>query len=824
MGITITGGVTIGAVTITPPSVPVITINSQPSSTSASAGSTATFSVSASVTLSASLSYQWQLQAGGSGSYSPILGATSSSYTTGTLSSGDNNNNYRVVVSATGGANSVTSSVAALTVSSASNDTMIVAFVDSGGNNDVYGASDGERTTAIGTITSDYLSSVEATLNIYDNTAYSYIYLKPGTYTGFSVGVDGAIDNDTPSYPRIFTINGNTYQFAYDINQLGYYIPTSCGLENLTGQTIPVLYDPATQPTVLPNTMFVNSYTSPYGGGTTYGASNQGQIIGYLISDYFAAIEAYISGPSVGTTIQLNDGVYSGFSVSNGAIDGDSGAGAFRVFTVDNVNYALTLEGSAPHYNYAATSDIFGLQSNLYQVLSVIYDPAAQGGGANTAAGTLQVGSNGYGGYGFGSGFGSINLIPPFVVNLSYEGSSTVIVFESGTWDGIVVNSTSIDGQTSVTVTVDGVTKQGTLSSGGPGCIVSFTGDAFSLASKNGQVLDVTIDAGTGGGGSGTTYTVSTNYADYPGPGAYFDMGTFYANGPQWLTPAGFTALTALGNGSSFTVTMPGSGTSYTITLTSSWNTSGMPYQVSFSSPTLPPQTYGPSSVPASITIGGGGGGGGTVVTLSPGSQWGPGTSLTLYVSGGNTAAITAMDAAGSNPALTLTDNTSSPTTANVTVSGTLNKSGPVGPGLYMYSGTTTTSNLNYPMYSTLASVTLSGGGGGGGTSMTGIYYLNYSDDSHTLTILFGSQANRDAAYALINAPGTWSIVGNYQVSGGSFFHGSYTLTPTGPSSTANDGPPGGNYVITTPAMYSGAVSDGSSQPPGGTFTATKTG
>lgn len=92
-----------------------ITISSQPSNQTASSGA-ATFSVTASVSPAGSLTYQWQRQALGTGSYSPVSGATSASLTLTGLTNGSNNaDNYRVVVSATG-APSVTSNAAALTV------------------------------------------------------------------------------------------------------------------------------------------------------------------------------------------------------------------------------------------------------------------------------------------------------------------------------------------------------------------------------------------------------------------------------------------------------------------------------------------------------------------------------------------------------------------------------------------------------------------------------------------------------------------------------------------------------------------------------------
>lgn len=96
-----------------------ITIGTQPSNVtvdlSESETDTATFSVAATINSALPLSYQWQKQEGGSGAWANIVGATSSSYTTGVLTvAADNTDKYRVVVSAEG--ISLTSSAATLTV------------------------------------------------------------------------------------------------------------------------------------------------------------------------------------------------------------------------------------------------------------------------------------------------------------------------------------------------------------------------------------------------------------------------------------------------------------------------------------------------------------------------------------------------------------------------------------------------------------------------------------------------------------------------------------------------------------------------------------
>ncbi len=82
-----------------------------PDDITADQGDTATFSVTA----SNATSYQWQKQESGAGAWSSISGATSSSYTTGSLTyAADNTDKYRCVATGLGG--STTSNSATLTV------------------------------------------------------------------------------------------------------------------------------------------------------------------------------------------------------------------------------------------------------------------------------------------------------------------------------------------------------------------------------------------------------------------------------------------------------------------------------------------------------------------------------------------------------------------------------------------------------------------------------------------------------------------------------------------------------------------------------------
>jgi len=109
-GLWVDGGSSLGvAVKFNRLLAPVITV--QPTSQSVSHGATATFTVTASY----ATSYQWQKQESGAGAWANVSGATSSSYTTGTLSvPSDNTDKYRVIVTGAGG--STTSDAVTLTV------------------------------------------------------------------------------------------------------------------------------------------------------------------------------------------------------------------------------------------------------------------------------------------------------------------------------------------------------------------------------------------------------------------------------------------------------------------------------------------------------------------------------------------------------------------------------------------------------------------------------------------------------------------------------------------------------------------------------------
>ncbi|HLG95334.1 MAG TPA: immunoglobulin domain-containing protein [Bryobacteraceae bacterium] len=101
----------LATVNLVPPSPP--TISQQPQNATVTVGQTATFTVVAS---GGTLSYQWESQPSGAGSFSPIGGATSNSYTTPAVTLSDSGTQYHCIV--TNAQGPVTSNAALLNVSS----------------------------------------------------------------------------------------------------------------------------------------------------------------------------------------------------------------------------------------------------------------------------------------------------------------------------------------------------------------------------------------------------------------------------------------------------------------------------------------------------------------------------------------------------------------------------------------------------------------------------------------------------------------------------------------------------------------------------------
>lgn len=259
-------------------------------------------------------------------------------------------------------------------------------------NSTYYGASTVANFT-FGTLTSDYIDGIYKYVDANNNNQSGYTFVRPkdGTYTGFSV-TSGLITGDLPSYPRNFIINGTTYRTHCDGYQ--YFLRTDP--ENLSanpGETFTITYDPNSQPTTAADTMLVEAYTyytSYYGAN----ADISGPVQGELFSDYFKSI--VYSNSTGNTDIKLKDGSYTGFTVSGGSIDGDSSSST-RYFNINGYNVLCTFSAGA----YSVATDAFSLQTaSSSTAVSVVYDPAAQsgggGGGGTFTDGTAYSSSSDY--------------------------------------------------------------------------------------------------------------------------------------------------------------------------------------------------------------------------------------------------------------------------------------------------------------------------------------------------------------------------------------------------------------------------------------------
>jgi hypothetical protein len=602
---------------------------------------------------------------------------------------------------------------------------IIVATINASGY-DWYGAYDYTSgyinfgISDFGTVASDYLYAV-----IYQtdgaNNILTNIALNDGSYTGFTV-TNGAIDGDLQSYPRVFTIGGSNYTF--NLTAQGYYFAYGdpLNLASSVGSTITTVYNPAIQPSVTPNSIIVAQYAGA-GFTTYYGASKVfSNGYGTIVSDYLTEVQYSNSS----TYIFLAPGTYTGFTVdSNGLIDGDNSTA--RTFTVNSVNAVFTVAGSAPNYVYTNMGNPFNLSTNVGNTLTAIYDPAAQPvpGPGEFVSGNMTVGQGGpvnsdYGWQAFS--FGSVTF-PTFptgpTYQIYYESSPTPLTkisFFDGTFGTTVVDGDlgTIDGETSVTVTIDGVTEIGTLIANTSSCRLEFAGDVFSLQSKNtqtlavamvagaatpGQVASGSITVGTDGplygyssGSSGPPFGSSTidpamvsylYYTIFGGPGGSTNIrliGGTYGSvvvDSSLGTVDGETQLTAVVDSISQTGTLIPSGSNLDLIIT------GDPYSL---------QTKATQTLTVSI-IAGAGGGGSTTYTSS-GNWTGSGFAdfspwrVFMNLDGGvNSAFLSSLNALTAGSTFSVTD--SGNTTVSVTVQSTM--------GQPWMGGSSVTINVNTP-------------------------------------------------------------------------------------------------------------------------------
>lgn len=550
----------------------VITINTQPSSNTVNEGQTATFSVSASATLNATLSYQWQRN---DGSYwTNVSGATSNTYTTGSLTNADDNNDvYRVYVSADKGATPVISSNATLTVTSS----VIQNSIDVASYNGAYGAGDGTQSyiqsgTAYGTVTSNLISSF-AFINGSDVGGKTVIELKDGSYPGYDV-LNGAIGMDSAGSRRTFTIAGTNAVFQYD--GFDAYFKNGSdpfGLQAAVGTNVTVLYDPNQQSTY--GTGF-DVDTITYNSTTYYGANrdindNFAPVFGFINLDADYLLRIVYDGTN--TKVKFNPGYYIYGSTamtltvqSNGAIESDTN-GSTKYLKVNGTNQTLTFSSSTGHYT--ASGDVFSLYNNLGQTLSALYDtgdqPSQGGGGGGGSVGEIAVVSGGWGG---GGGPSQLFLIIP---NTETAAISALTALQSGQVMTIKQGSST----TSVTMS-----SAFMVFAAGP----NNTGFQAPTAESNqyyaqgfDQLTSVVIGTGT------ATYVAGTDYnpggpPNYGPPGLSVGgmMGgpynlTIFTDG--WTNTSGRDAILAKTSGTTFTAII--GGTTLNGTITSGWSSFG---------------------------------------------------------------------------------------------------------------------------------------------------------------------------------------------------------------------------------------------------------
>jgi hypothetical protein len=575
----------------------VITINTQPSSNTVNEGQTSTFSVSASATLSATLSYQWQKN---DGSYwTNVSGATSNTYTTGSLTNAaDNGDVYRVYITADKGATPVTSSNASLTV----NTTVVQDSIDVVNYSSFYGAADGTQNyfvsgTSFGTVTSSLIKAV-AYYSGSDVGAKTIIELKDGSYPGYDV-LNGAIGMDSYGSRRTFTVGasrssggGTNYTFQYDGTVYFKNGADPLGLQSRVGTNLTIWYDAAQQSTystgVEPEYVFYSGneyYGANKDPNATYVSGSYLPIFGFLNLDADYIKRIYYAGTSIQSTIiTMNPGYYIyGSSAqtltvqSNGAIESDTN-GSSRYFKLNGTNQTLTFNSSTG--NYTASGDVFSLSSLYGQSLTLTYDtsnqPSQGGGGGGGSSGSYTAGTDYSDGTSGPPGvrLGNVMNQPSFMITPSFwtntTGRDAMIALTSGATVTAVVNGTTY----TVTLTANMAQNYS----------IYYAPATFSPSLSFPDPWTAYIPTSVSAGGGVATYVANTDY-DPGGPPNYGPPGlsvggqvggpyniTVFTSG-GWTNTAGRDAILAKTSGTTFTAII--GGTTLHGTITSGWTSFG---------------------------------------------------------------------------------------------------------------------------------------------------------------------------------------------------------------------------------------------------------
>ena len=190
-----------------------------------------------------------------------------------------------------------------------------------------------------------------------------------------------------------------------------------------------------------------------------------------------------------------------------------------------------------------------------------------------TGTAEILVGSGDSSGAAVGAigGFGVLESTPAAVQFFQYNINfpAMLVILIKGTFGGLTVNSTDVNGETTITVTCNGVTatSTGLPVDMGPYLRFEFTGDPFGLEAAVGSTLPFTVFAGTvSAGGGATTYGAAPDGGGY---GAWkLTNGTDGNAYLIFLQPATSTTVTALLS-AGVTVTIGWSGGPSTTTIAS---------------------------------------------------------------------------------------------------------------------------------------------------------------------------------------------------------------------------------------------------------------
>lgn len=200
--------------TFTAPNPP--TITTSPANVTKTVGQTAAFSAGATVTVAGdTLSYQWQKAPSGSSTYSDISGATSSSYTTSTLTMTDNGNKYRCVITEVETGAAATTSAAMLTVQQQANTLTLTASPSSPqtypGNVPLTATLGSYYGSVSGKTISFYNSATllgTASTNGSGVATYTLTSPSPSTTYSFTASFTGDIDNTGATSTAVsYTVN-----------------------------------------------------------------------------------------------------------------------------------------------------------------------------------------------------------------------------------------------------------------------------------------------------------------------------------------------------------------------------------------------------------------------------------------------------------------------------------------------------------------------------------------------------------------------------------------------------------------------------------------